>query len=608
MPDRTQGVNTKSNYQHIPIKTISCMKKNLRHIRLFGTAFLACLFGAACQDDIDTGSNDGQAPVQTAEGYVKVDINLPVTTGVGTRAAKGDYDDGEAAEYQVNDAIIVFFEGTSESEAIFKKAYSLTNLNWTESNENQVTTTSHPYVTEAPKATAEGAKIYALMVLNPNNVLSVQQDGKLMQGTTEVFGTDKKVSALQTKLTGEVGAYIQKGDASSFFMTSAPLSNKSSEDGNFGTATASILTEVTVYDTEEKAAAQGNAPDPIYVERIVAKVSMDVNRDIFKQDQQRAEGNTVIEVKDGAYAGDELELTGWVLNVTNKSTKLVRDVQDFNTWIGYANNKGKRFVESGAVKTNAGLYRINWAIDGNYSGTGYTADDFNTWTEESNEPTTWNTNFIDNGDVAYCFENTSEAANMEQNQTTGLLIKGKYTHNGETSENNFFVVGDQAAALTVDQFVQIVKDEVPDLKDKTITLKDDAAGGYYNVDRDGHKLSDLLTVADYQGIDLDKVIDAIGEVKYYKNGETYYYTSLIRHFSDEETQWNNGDGYTDANHLGRYGVVRNTWYQMKINSISGPGEPEIPVIPDKPDDEKQGYIKMEVNILAWAVRNNGINL
>lgn len=584
------------------------MKKNLRHIRLFGTAFLACLFGAACQDDIDTGSNDGQAPVQTAEGYVKVDINLPVTTGVGTRAAKGDYDDGEAAEYQVNDAIIVFFEGTSESEAIFKKAYSLTNLNWTESNEDQVTTTSHPYVTEAPKATAEGAKIYALMVLNPNNVLSVQQDGKLMQGTTEVFGTDKKVSALQTKLTGEVGAYIQKDDASSFFMTSAPLSNKSSEDGDFSTATASILTEVTVYDTEEKAAAQGNAPDPIYVERIVAKVSMDVNGDIIKQDQQRAEGNTVIEVKDGAYKGDELELTGWVLNVTNKSTKLVRDVQNFNTWIGYANNKGKRFVESGAVKTNANLYRINWAIDGNYSDTGYTADDFNTWTEESNEPTTWNTNFIDNGDVAYCFENTSEAANMKQNQTTGLLIMGKYTHNGETSENNFFVVGDQAAALTLEQFVQIVKENASNLKDKTITLKGDAAGGYYNVDRDGHKLSDLLTVADYQGTDLDKVIDAIGEVKYYKNGETYYYTSLIRHFSDEETQWNNGDGYTDADHLGRYGVVRNTWYQMKINSISGPGEPEIPVIPDEPDDENQGYIKMEVNILAWAVRNNGIDL
>lgn len=586
------------------------MKKNLRHIRLFGTAFLVCLFGAACQDDIDTGSNDGQVPVQTAEGYVKVDINLPVTTGVGTRTAS--YSNGTAAEYQVNDAIIVFFEGASESEAAFRKAYTLTNLDWNTANSDgvQVTTTSHPYVTEAPKAATDGNKIYALMVLNPNNVLTVSGD-KLMQGTTDVFGTNKNVSALQEALKEQkVENYTEKDDASSFFMTSAPLSNKSSEAGDFGTATASILTEVTVYDTEEEAAAPGTAANQIYVERIVAKVSMAVNGDIIKQDQQRAEGNTVIQVKDGAYTGDELELTGWVLNVTNKSTKLVRDVQGFNTWIGYANNKGKRFVESGAVKTNANLYRINWAIDGNYSG-GYTvANEFNTWTEASNEPNAeeWNTNFIDNGDVAYCFENTFNAANMKQNQTTGLLIKGKYTHNGEIGETNFFVVGNQAAALTVEQFVQIVKEKVPALKDKTITLNGEADGGYYNVNRDGRKLSDLLTVADYQGTDLNDVITAIGEVKYYKNGATYYYTSLIRHFSETETEWDNGEDYTDADHLGRYGVVRNTWYQMTINSISGPGEPEIPVIPEEPDDENQGYIKMEVNILAWAVRGNDIDL
>ncbi|WP_349830594.1 Mfa1 family fimbria major subunit [Bacteroides fragilis] len=585
------------------------MKKNLRHIRLFGTAFLACLFGAACQGDIDTGSNDGQAPVQTAEGYVKVDINLPVTTGVGTRALS--YGNGTPAEYQVNDAIIVFFEGASESEAAFRKAYTLTNLDWNTANSDgaQVTTTSHPYVTEAPKAAVDGNKIYALMVLNPNNVLTVSGD-KLMQGTTDVFGTNKNVSALQEVLKEQkVKDYTNKGDASSFFMTSAPLSNKSSEAGDFGTATASILTEVEVYDTEEEAAAPGNNPDQIYVERIVAKVSMAVNGDIIKQDQQRAEGNTVIQVKDGAYTGDELELTGWVLNVTNKSTKLVRDVQNFNTWIGYANNKGKRFVESAPVKTNANLYRINWAIDGNYSD-GYTnADEFNTWTEGSNEPETgeWNTDFIENGDVAYCFENTFNSANMKQNQTTGLLIKGVYTHNDETEEEDFFVVGNQAAALTFEQFVQIVKEKVPALNDKEITLKE-ADGGYYNVNRDGRKLSDLLTVTDYQGTDLNNVIDAIGEVKYYKDGATYYYTSLIRHFSDEETQWNNGDDYTDANHLGRYGVVRNTWYKLTINSISGPGEPEIPVIPDKQDDEKQGYIKMEVNILAWAVRGNDIDL
>lgn len=304
------------------------MKKNLRHIRLFGTAFLACLFGAACQDDIDIGSNDGQAPVQTAEGYVKVDINLPVTTGVGTRATgdEGKYSDGIPAEYQVNDAIIVFFEGTSESEATFKKAYSLTNLDWTDSNENQVTTTSHPYVTEAPKATAEGNYIYALMVLNPNNVLTVSGD-KLLQGQNDVFATTQTVAALQEVIKDEkIEDYTEKGDDPSFFMTSAPLSNIGSGETSFPTGvTASILTKVTVYDTKEEAAAPGVVADPIYVERIVAKVSMDVNSDIINETQTPKQDNaTIVDVSgDTSYKGDYVELQGWVLNVTNKSTKLV---------------------------------------------------------------------------------------------------------------------------------------------------------------------------------------------------------------------------------------------------------------------------------------------
>lgn len=66
--------------------------------------------------------------------------------------------------------------------------------------------------------------------------------------------------------------------------------------------------------------------------------------------------------------------------------------------------------------------------------------------------------------------------------------------------------------------------------------------------------------------------------------------------------------YEDAKHLGRYGVVRNTWYQLIINKILGPGEPEIPEIPDEPDDTVEGYIQVEVNTLSWAVRTQGVVL
>lgn len=621
MPDRTQGVKTKSNYQHIPIKTISCMKKNLRHIRLFGTAFLACLFGAACQDDIDTGSNDGQAPVQTAEGYVKVDINLPVTTGVGTRAVS--YDNGAVDEYRVNDAIIVFFEGTSESDAIFKKAYQL-NLAWNNVNESgQVTTTSHPYVTEAPKAT-EGKSIYALMVLNPNNVLEVQ-NGQLIKDQAVVFtSTQNTVSALQTKLADQkVNDYITKGSGedatSSFFMTSAPLSSMGSGATSFPTgATASILTKVKVYDKRTEAEAIESTADQIYVERIVAKVSMDVTDGIINEEQSPVLTNaTIVNVSSDAYEGDYVELQGWALNVTNKSTKLVRDVSDFETWMGYTtNSQCDRFVETAEVKTNAAKFRINWAVDGNYNET-VASTEFNIWNESNEEKNEvdWESDFTDdNSNMAYCFENTFSTTNMLQNQTTSVLIKGKYNHvSTEGKEESFFIVGDQSGAFTEEEFISFLKQQVNGLEGMKIEINSDVDGGYYNVEKESHYLGNLLIVKNSSGelqdvAGLNSVVATIGEVKYYKNGETYYYTSLIRHFSDEETQWENDEEYTDAKHLGRYGVVRNTWYKLTINSISGPGEPEIPEPGPDPDDEHKGFIKMEVNILAWAVRNNGIDL
>ena len=66
--------------------------------------------------------------------------------------------------------------------------------------------------------------------------------------------------------------------------------------------------------------------------------------------------------------------------------------------------------------------------------------------------------------------------------------------------------------------------------------------------------------------------------------------------------------YDEYKHLGRYGVVRNNWYQLTVKSVSGPGEPDIPVIPDEPADARESYINCEINILSWAVREQDVVL
>ena len=94
----------------------------------------------------------------------------------------------------------------------------------------------------------------------------------------------------------------------------------------------------------------------------------------------------------------------------------------------------------------------------------------------------------------------------------------------------------------------------------------------------------------------------------YLHGEAYY-IARVKHFN-ELTPWNPGEAYdSNEKYLGRYGVLRNNWYDLSVNSISGLGYPEVPEVkPTVPDDENDQYINVEVKILDWAKRSQQIKL
>ena len=96
------------------------------------------------------------------------------------------------------------------------------------------------------------------------------------------------------------------------------------------------------------------------------------------------------------------------------------------------------------------------------------------------------------------------------------------------------------------------------------------------------------------------------KIRFYKGGVMFYYTTVIKHFSDITDAA--GTTYAEKDHLGLYGVVRNNWYDIVINSVSGPGEPEIPVIPDEPVNKEHSFINAEINILSWAKRTQDVDL
>ena len=70
--------------------------------------------------------------------------------------------------------------------------------------------------------------------------------------------------------------------------------------------------------------------------------------------------------------------------------------------------------------------------------------------------------------------------------------------------------------------------------------------------------------------------------------------------------------------LGRYGVVRNNWYRLELQSVSGPGTPWIPdpsdpdptnpTPPGTDDDEADAYISVKITINPWTYWTQGVDL
>ena len=635
------------------------------NLKYFSLLIAAGMF-AACSDNLENPGNGGENTPSATEGFVRVSINTPTTSGSMSRAdddnkgPAGDIslEDGTANEYKINDGVIVFFKATSgetdpDANATFVSAYDLEGLTPQGGDGHQV---SEKVITvsKAPKIDKTTEKLYALVILNKPSVVVVGSDQSLtiMDGSNAGAGkklqTTDKLSTFTTALKNQtLSTYTGSND--DFTMCNAPLSTVDGADNDMKDAAAKTLVPVEVYPTEND--ALNNDAARIYVERVVAKVTLtgftngEKEGDTYKTYKKNVKGT-----EGSVYNGDVVELKGWILNVTNKSTALVRNVSGFKLegwWTsatGGATNEINRFAGTSVIPMGNSLnyYRIYWAEDGNYSGSYTVADEFNTYSGATVPGDgDWNTNTADNtttdtDHALYCLENTMEATNQDKDESTSVLLKTtyltKFGNQSTVSDQDFFICGANpikypkdntitaaGGSGTVEDIISYVvkkANEVLTTKLSNANLvfvtdgegKLTADGGRYD-NTTGKEFSKLFSLTGYTGT-ADYVWNAIksqvGEIRYYKGGESYYYAAIIRHFSDTETPWSDGEAYK-IQHLGRYGVVRNNWYEINVNSISGPGEPEI-VVPSGPDDETEGYIRAEINVLSWAKRSQGVDL
>lgn len=586
----------------------------------------ALAFSACSSDDVaDTGN--GSLTDFTNGGYVKMAINMPtVKSSEGAFKGKNDdYQDGTPDEYAVNNTTVIMFQGNNENDAIFHSAYNITNA-WTPELAPNGQISSILQLTKKVNEPAIGSNLYALVVVNHNGLLEVGTDHTLKVNTVGFTGN---FTDFKNKLATAENVSGTKISGTGLFMANAPLSK-----GTGGTAksdgpvTTLVNLSSDVYPTETAAEAAPAAH--IYIERGVAKVT-------FINPKTDANFTTAAFSNGKGVANVTYTMDGWSLDITNKESFLVRHVNP--NWNAYKTDipavspipvtvaNPFRFV--GHTEVHDGLYRTYWAEDPNYSPT--PSATFNKVTDVAKINKDFGTD-----KPQYCLENTFNVDNQNQDATTRAIVRVKVKING--AEGDFYTVnGGKTTLYSQANLDKLVKNAIitnadvvaanggtaPNAADITLTYSTDPdSKGEVKVEgidltlTGGAALS--ADAVKYSAI-LTAVNNTVKNITKYVGGYVYY-PVRIKHFGDELTPWaqaydaniTTGKIYPATNkeerYLGRYGVVRNNWYELEVNSIKGIGYAVIPPANNVPDDVLDQYISVKINILSWAKRSQSENL
>lgn len=575
----------------------------MRIKHFFGLAVIAAMT-ASCSsnNDLVVGGGNGSGENETGASYASFSINLPTTSGTradGTPSSSPSFDNGDKNEYAVNDATLLLFQKDG-SDFKFKEHVDLGNMEpWTSSSTSGITTTAKltAKITTAEVGANKG--YYALIVLNNN------------KGTAQkiTYPTADQTYAEWSKEAANATAANYLKHDNGFFMANAP---KYVADG-----TPETLVEIkNIYASKQE--AENSAATTVYVERGLAKVSL------------ASTSSEHVDIADGNYAGDKVDITGWTLDVTNTKTYPVHVTEGLwaDTWkttVTPAATNGAKMDRFHDTKLTE-FPRVYWGADPNYS------TDFASVADCEGEFTmATKANFKTGAEAKkpqYCLENTFDIAHMVQGQTTRVLFSATYTPNGFNAGDTFYKMGNSSQlwnATKVEAQIQAKAMEVLGETDKTkvtVTL----AAPTNNLTKAGvhlvaaanvtHVGGDALTTDEVDkinaklGFKATATGDAAVGLSTFESGVSYY-VARVKHFN-ELTPWNAGDKTYDSNNanwLGRYGVLRNNWYELSVSSVSGPGYPDVPKVnPTAPDDENDQYINVEVKILSWAKRSQSIDL
>ena len=568
----------------------------MKFFKFFPLACAALMMSACSSDDPSNGGSTGVNEPQ----YLSVNI---VNVGATPSRASEEYENGSADENKISKVRFYFFNGDGTPYLIKAPgADGVTGdgtVNWLEATPGDDNTTSGT-PSHVEKITNAVLVINGVQSAAPSAIVAVVNPETVDPAVLENNGS-MRLSQLRENAVGSTFYKTDAGKVTDFVMSNSVYVNAGSD-------VCASLVAGHVATSADKAKAN---PVDLYVERVAAKVTADVDPNAFekgdgtKWDATQYGTKTAVG-KIGAYDVYAV-IDGWGLADENGKAKVEKSVNTgwtdailgFSPWTTY--DYRRSFWET-SVEFNAGTNRpVNHKFNdfkANMKAELYTLP---------NTPDAQITNVYDNNVTKFLVAATLKYKDEHDNWHTaeicrynGVMILGVDNLKKQvalTFSKYYTSTNSDAAEPT---YTQLTKDDIT-FAEPTTSMKnyqvtptlapapEGVTKKYYTKDSDGH----------FTLVGEDVVKAAIGENKaeIRTEGKAYYYIP-IKHLGT-------------IGSLGEYGVVRNHFYKINLTGLTGFGtpvyNPDTEIDPTVPSYDNT-YLAARIKVLQWRIVNQNVSL
>lgn len=589
----------------------------MKFFRSYSLALAGALMLGACSSSDDL--KDGGATANEAKSYIAVNIKSVGTTGAGTRVdytqGGGTYEDGTENEGAISKVRFFFFNSDGSAYIMKNKNVNYLELDASVSSAGEA---GHLQTIEG-KTTAmlvidgetKTAPAYMIAVVNPKT-LSKLEDIAYRESQLRDEFTDNSFVKITTDGTGnkQYGGFV--------------MSNSVYAENGARVCASSVSGHV-----EAKSDAATKNPVDIYVERVVAKATTNVNTDKgWEQIASAGADNGKYKIKVGKINIDaEHEkdvyavVQGWGLADENGTAELEKQIDvSSNNWTSTTLGIDPW--------TTPDYHRCFWSASVPFTPSSGSNPIVNHAFSAFTTP--FGTTPLYTCPNTLSYEEFKASNNYEKpydNTLTKVLVAAKLVYYDDDNNSHPADICKYRGIqiLGADNVLrQVAKDHSeywtvdPTNPSKHVLLaptdleytREDLAGSTTDklksyevrpVLKTSVKVYKKESDGSFETTDSNDELNALlaqSPVQVRKDGMTYYFTP-IRHLAQKKTE------------MGYYGVVRNHSYRITINTISGFGTPvynpdEVidPVIPK----DTETYLAARINVLSWRVVTSSVDL